>query len=89
MTKSPITIEKLAEMTARGFAEMQDQFRLSMDQIEKRFNGVEKRLDHVEGEIDDIKAIVRRIYARQLTADTLFENHELRICQLEKQEPPL
>ncbi len=47
MAKSKITIEKLAEMTQRGFTDVEE--RLS------------KKIDGVEGKVDDVKDLVKEV----------------------------
>ena len=89
--KNPMSIEHLAQMTARGFADMEKRFDDMRDGMNKRFDAVEKRLEHIERRLDalekrvetledSVEMIARRV---ERIEDIQLDNHAARLTRLE------
>ncbi|KKR88475.1 MAG: hypothetical protein UU85_C0003G0002 [Candidatus Wolfebacteria bacterium GW2011_GWA2_42_10] len=67
--KSKMTLEKLAQLTQRGFFDLENKF-------EKRFDGVEKRLDGVEVEIREMRKKSSELFTKLDKFIALYEKQE-------------
>ena len=57
-----VTIDKLAEITANGFAGVDKRF----DAVDKRFDAVDKRLDGVDVRLDRIENLLLRDHLNRI-----------------------
>ena len=86
-----MTIEQVARMTQKGFAEVTNQFHDAANKMDSfreevnlRFDGVDRRLDSVESEVKDIKTILGPLVRTVASMEFDIRELQTRVNKLEK-----
>jgi len=74
--KQKMTLEKLAQITANGFSEVNDRF----DGVDKRFDGVKNKLSKVENRLGKVESEVSDMH------QDMFRQNRILMAEVERND---
>jgi hypothetical protein len=82
MTKKPkMTLDKLAQITAKGFLEMNERFDKRFDKVDIRFDKTDKKIDDIHKDMFRSERIQMAEIDRNDRQDTQIKQLEAKICK--------